>query len=899
MSLEKSSNDNRNYEYYVLDNMLKVLLISDDKMLDGSCVLTVGVGSAQEKVNGLAHFLEHMLFMGSEKYPDESYFMNYISKNGGMTNAFTANTQTTYFFTIKMDKLIEAMDILAQFFISPLLKQNSVNREMKAVNAEHSKNLSNDQRILYELQKKIYVKNHPYKHFSTGTYETLNLPNIYDELRKFHKKYYASQLMNLVIGINNTIKIDELKKIIADTFGKIAKNDTVVVHKYGPIVESKKIVRCVPDNNINTISLLFNIASVDYKNHKDISFVLLHILSHEGKNSFFDAYKDNGWIFSILGEINEQSDDYSVVRIHIKLSDEGFKNRKDIIKNIIEYVKVMKQSCRTEEFKKLYDERVQMYKNNFELWSVPDISDFSIAMSSKLLTDVDPRELISFPTKFTSYENIIDDLEKVLIDLANENLSLVMCSKYYEDKYDKVLKKHKYYKTRYMIEQFEKFGSKNNNNITFQLPDYNKYVATNYKLINDVTMSTPLKLGDNIYYIFNSSFKMPLATIMLTFTFPYDMLTEEKFAAMHLLHTAIMHDYNAEMYLISTSDNHVMGGYDRNKFTIHISGFNDKLNELADFAIKMFNHIPTEKALTSSKLKIKDMIEEFKTCELLLRMPTYIDKMLLKNAYTPIDIEDQIDKLTIDRCINIQNELLSKVERLVYVSGNVTVDYANSIIKKITDGIKYNEYKLTDTDRDDLIKYDTCEINVVKNINKTTPDSFVGYCIYLFSYIMKDEWWNYMIFQLIAYYILENPFFDSLRTKQQLGYIVRLMPINKGDTYYNNMYLQFFVQSNNKISFIQDRIDEFIDNYSVKVLKMTDDEFENYKIALIEKYKKPFQTLEEFSNHYYSCIVDKSFAYDFKEVMIKQIPLFTKDRFLEMYKKYIMKRKTFICCIEN
>lgn len=54
---------------------------------------------------GLAHFCEHMLFLGTDKYPSENEYSKYISSHGGMTNAFTASDHTNYFFDIAPDYL--------------------------------------------------------------------------------------------------------------------------------------------------------------------------------------------------------------------------------------------------------------------------------------------------------------------------------------------------------------------------------------------------------------------------------------------------------------------------------------------------------------------------------------------------------------------------------------------------------------------------------------------------------------------------------------------------------------------------------------------------------------------------------------------------------------------------
>lgn len=106
----KSEGDKKEYRVIKLPNGLKALLIkkNEEKTSESEILaaanLTVGVGSFDEPPNigGLAHFLEHMLFMGSEKYPEESSYNQFISANGGSDNAMTENEFTTYFFDVSL-----------------------------------------------------------------------------------------------------------------------------------------------------------------------------------------------------------------------------------------------------------------------------------------------------------------------------------------------------------------------------------------------------------------------------------------------------------------------------------------------------------------------------------------------------------------------------------------------------------------------------------------------------------------------------------------------------------------------------------------------------------------------------------------------------------------------------
>ena len=64
-----------------------------------------------EEIPGLAHFLEHMLFMGSEKYPNEDHYFEFVSKHAGKANAETGEDAQTYYFNIAADNLLHTLDM--------------------------------------------------------------------------------------------------------------------------------------------------------------------------------------------------------------------------------------------------------------------------------------------------------------------------------------------------------------------------------------------------------------------------------------------------------------------------------------------------------------------------------------------------------------------------------------------------------------------------------------------------------------------------------------------------------------------------------------------------------------------------------------------------------------------
>lgn len=161
--------------------------------------------SDPEKLPGLAHFCEHMLFLGTEKYPHENGYTTYLSQSGGSSNAATYPLMTKYHFHVAPDKLDGALDRFAQFFIAPLFTPSATEREINAVNSEHEKNLSSDLWRIKQVHRHLAKSDHAYSKFGSGNKATLSeLPksqgiDVRDELLKFHQKWYSANIMCLAV----------------------------------------------------------------------------------------------------------------------------------------------------------------------------------------------------------------------------------------------------------------------------------------------------------------------------------------------------------------------------------------------------------------------------------------------------------------------------------------------------------------------------------------------------------------------------------------------------------------------------------------------------------------------------------------------------------------------------
>lgn len=152
--------DDRDFATYLLGNGLRVLLCSDPSTNSAGVAMDVHVGACSDPddLPGLAHFCEHMLFLGTEKYPVEDSFETFLSSNGGQSNAFTDSENTVYYFDMaaeSYDKFKEGLLRFGSFFSGPLFTESATGRELNAIESENAKNLQSDVFRLYQVRKDV------------------------------------------------------------------------------------------------------------------------------------------------------------------------------------------------------------------------------------------------------------------------------------------------------------------------------------------------------------------------------------------------------------------------------------------------------------------------------------------------------------------------------------------------------------------------------------------------------------------------------------------------------------------------------------------------------------------------------------------------------------------------
>ncbi|UZJ45826.1 insulinase family protein [Marinimicrobium sp. C6131] len=341
----KGDIDHRDYRYLELENGLKVLLISDPQAEKAAASLDVHVGHHQNPLGreGLAHFLEHMLFLGTEKYPEPGAYPAFISRHGGSHNAYTASEHTNYFFDIDPEYLEPALDRFAQFFIAPRFNPEYVDRERFAVESEFKARLNDDARRIHDVYQALMNPAHPAARFGVGNLTTLADTEerpLRADLIDFYQRYYSSDLMSLVVlGREN---LDALQKQVTERFKAIPVRDVSLPEAYPPLFGKDQLpmrVSIEPEKDLRRLSLLFPLpVSAESEAHKPLHYIG-HLLGHEGEGSLLSLLKELGWAEGLSAGTRHRDRHDALFQVSIELTELGVRAADQIVALVFHAIK--------------------------------------------------------------------------------------------------------------------------------------------------------------------------------------------------------------------------------------------------------------------------------------------------------------------------------------------------------------------------------------------------------------------------------------------------------------------------------------------------------------------------------------------------------------------------------
>jgi len=492
-----SPEDKRQYRIITLNNGLSAFLCSDPHTDKSAASLDVNIGSFAEPdhAQGLAHFLEHMLFMGTEKYPDEQEYSLIINNHAGSQNAYTTSERTNYIFDVSSSSLNLVLDRFAQFFVSPLCLPSAVDRELLAVNNEHNRNIQSDYWRLEQVLDATSNPSHPIARFGTGNFETLrDKPkeqglDIREELMKFYRSTYTSQLMKLCILGKESL--DELQKMVEDSFSAIPNTGTARPdYRQIPVwlpEQMATLTRIVPVKPWRKLEMRWVTHPIHHQFQSDPGRLITHCLAHEGEGSLAAFLKKSQLVNELYSGNLETHSSYALCTLTLELTEEGLKRYEEILRLTFSYLRMLRATLEEEAPAKskwktqIWPEVRSIAEMDFRFREKNEAYDFVESIASQM-SEMPPTHLLS-GSLLQAYDHAaLVELADVLVN--PRKMRVVLLAPEFKDLSD--LQTEKYYGAKYRIDRLSEDLIKTLEHPPtvdqFHLPPPNRFIATNFEL---------------------------------------------------------------------------------------------------------------------------------------------------------------------------------------------------------------------------------------------------------------------------------------------------------------------------------------------------------------------------------------------------------------------------------
>lgn len=847
-----------------LDNGLEAYLISNPNFKLSGAMMSVNVGSWEDpkEYPGLAHFLEHMLFMGTRSYPDEAEYSRFISEHGGQTNAFTSSNTTNYLYTVQNDAFGEAFKRFSAFFKEPLFNPSGVSRELKAIDQEYAKNIENDSIRQYYVLKALTDPSHPFHGFNMGNSQTLTKVS-QDTLKQWYKDHYSAHLMRLIVY--SSLPIDELKELVVEELSEVPVKDREAfeINKSGfPKDMDGEVVYVNPIKDTQKLTIFWELPSrfanlIETKPQELISF----ILGHEGDKSLLAQLKREKLAESLSCGGMKIGDNLFTLYVQIELTNSGLTEVDQVMTRVFQAIEQLQETGIPPY---IFDEVQTMQRLQYQYQSKEN-EFYSLLMHGYSIQD---EEMETYPEKTKVIQTFDAKRAKEMLSYLTPERALLFVmappkltgvKPTHEEKWlgveygikpvaPDVLSKWKH------LEPHPDMGIPHPNPFiphNLELVEassvQDQYHLPTVKLLSDDSASKFYYAKDNYYGVPKVSWTVQVKTPQVNQTDPLQVVFTDIY--IKLVKDALdRFSYPARMasleYEIERKNNGIeitLNGYSENaqylweeiiQQMVTLDPSMDKYKIYRDSVSRAYKNFSKESPLEQS-------IELFKS-------------ILYEDFITAKEKESAIRKASFKKF----KDWLSQLYHHTYTEGVFYGNLSESHAREVMDLTKlafYNgAYPKSEHQHDKVIVLPEDEGPYYLEARTKAQGNAVVLAIETPTYSFKERAAQQILMQAI-----KQPFFNTLRTKQQTGYIVDSL----GQEVERKLFNLFVVQSNTHDTHdLLYRFEAFIEGYLQELGKteLNKEQFETIREAQVHNLEEPAKNIKEMGK----LLNELAFKYD-------------------------------------
>lgn len=822
------------------------------------------------------------------QYPKNA-FHQYITSHSGSRNAYTQVTSTNYHFDVGVSPhtgkatptpsdevvsatplsssddqeasvLYEALDRFAQFFLSPLFLQETLDEELKVVDSEHKKNLQGDAWRLGQLGKSLLNPEHPYQHqLGTGNLQTLKEEPlkrgivVREEVIKFYHKHYSANRMKLVVLGQEPL--DTLQEWVQDLFSGIQNNNSLPETWDMPLMtENEVLFQCFAKPVIETryLEIVF-----PYPNEEELyescpRRYLTHLLGHEGPGSILAYLKAKGWSDGLFAGVTTLHQGPALFKVRASLTEEGLKRYLEVVKVIFRYISLL-HATPPQEW--IFEEKKRLAEVSFRFRQKGRPSSTTSALATKM-QELLPREwlLNSMARKFDP-----EGIKRGMSNLRPDNFTLMIVSQTYPGNWDQ---REKWYGTEYRKERIpadflEELRSIANSASESWVPDLhlphkNEFIPVKLE-VERMDVKEPAEWpklirndeGIRLWWKKDDQFWVPKGTVAVKIRNPLMALGPE-WAMKGMLYCMLINDalseyaYDAELAGLSYNISTISDG-----LSIIVSGYNDKLSVLLEKVLICIRDLEVKQERFD--IKKEHLMRHLRNLD--LRGPSQQIRSLTQwlNAERSWLNEEYLAEASFIKSDDIKTfipQLLGQLHIEAFVHGNYSKADALQLVNTV-DSI----FKARPLPQSEWPLYRCVILPHGSNYIHPRPlkdPANINHCIDYFLFLGETTDRALRARLLLFAQLTKEAAFDQLRTKEQLGYIVQSGAAMTSTT----MGFSILIQSLKAPAELERRIEAFLAGFARTMEEMGTDEFERHKRSLcdsrLEKDKNMFEETNRF-----------------------------------------------------
>ncbi len=879
----QSPNDDYRYRLLTLDNELEVLLVSDPGAPKAAASLDVHVGSGDNPPGraGLAHFLEHMLFLGTDKYPDAAEYERFITEHGGSHNAYTSFENTNYFFDINSEYLPEALDRFAQFFIAPRFDARYVEREKNAVEAEFQMGLKSDDRRGLDVLQEVVNPDHPYSQFTVGTLDTLaDRPDasVRDDMIAFYDRHYSANVMRLaVLGSQS---LDELEALVRPLFSQVPNRDYRRPEIAAPLFAPEQLplfVQVEPLATQRQMTVSFPIPDYRDQYRAKPGLYVGNLVGHEGEGSLLSQLKAEGLAESLGAGEGLGWNGGALFSISVTLTEKGSKQPQRILQLLFAYMDMLRREGPQDW---LYREQSQLADLAFRFREQGSPMGYVSALATGM-QHYGPEDVLRGPYIMDRYE---EEALVELIELIRPRNAVVM----YSDQSVAGDRVSGFYQVPYSSGLLDTTGLAGNGGdaavAALYLPSPNEFIAEDVALVPlpDPMPAMPEVLlqaeRQAIWFMPDNEFRVPRGLIYINFRSP-EVGRDARQAAQAALYTALLTDhvnefaYPAQLAGMSFSfRKHARG------ISLRLGGYTDKQPLLLERLLEVirsprFSPTRFEDIRRDKIRKLENSVARRPSSQVVddlneaLQHGVWGERALI-SALEETDLaalEDFIRRFWQG----------ATAEALVY--GNYRGDRVKQLSQALDSVLAEGPAPALPAVR--ILKLAGGE-SLQYPVQVPHDDSVVAW--YLQG--AGDSWQDRALAAMTAQ-VMSSGFFQQLRTEQQLGYVVGAYSYPRLEVPGVLMLVQSPVAD---AAAVADAMQGFMDGV---VASLDESQFERHKVSLISDILRPDKNLAERGEFYWQSIARKQYDFAGREAMAAAVGDLTLESWTRAFETVFLERR--------